>query len=54
MCAWCRKVRDDQGYWDQVEGYLQREAGTMVSHGICPECEKRMMSQGAARGDGDA
>lgn len=46
MCAWCRKVRDDQGYWDQVEGYLQRQAGTTVSHGICPECEARVMTEG--------
>ena len=51
MCAWCRKVRDDQGYWDQVEGYLQRETGTLVSHGICPECEARMMSRAGADAD---
>ena len=41
MCAWCRKVRDDRGYWDQVEGYLARQAGTMVSHSICPACAAR-------------
>ncbi len=39
MCAWCRKVRDDAGYWGQVEAYLSRHAGVDTSHGICPACE---------------
>lgn len=45
MCAWCRKVRDDRGYWDQVEGFLARHAGTAVSHSICPECAARIAEQ---------
>lgn len=38
ICAWCRKVRDDQDYWQSLETYLEREVGSLVTHGICPSC----------------
>ena len=38
VCAWCKRVRDDKGYWGQIEEYLARDRGTLLSHGICPEC----------------
>jgi hypothetical protein len=38
MCAWCKKIRDDAGYWQQLEGYLQTHAGAEFSHSVCPEC----------------
>lgn len=38
ICASCKKIRDDQGYWHQVESYLQDHAGVDFSHGICPDC----------------
>lgn len=38
MCAWCKKIRDDGGYWSQVEEYLMGHSDTKLSHGICPEC----------------
>lgn len=37
MCAWCRRVRSDAGYWQRVDEYLA-EAGATVTHGICEEC----------------
>ncbi len=40
MCAWCKKVRDDQGYWDDVASYIAKNTEASVSHGICPECCK--------------
>lgn len=40
MCAWCKKVRDDQGYWDDVASYIARHTEASVSHGICPDCSK--------------
>jgi hypothetical protein len=40
MCAWCKKVRDDQGYWDDVASYISKHTDASVSHGICPECSK--------------
>lgn len=42
MCAGCRKIRDDQEYWQQVELYFKRHLDIDVSHGICPECAARL------------
>jgi CheY-like chemotaxis protein len=38
ICIYCRKVRDEQDYWEQVETYIQKETGSRFSHGACPEC----------------
>jgi len=38
VCAWCRKMRDDRGYWKKVETYLEEHTDASFSHGICPEC----------------
>jgi hypothetical protein len=38
ICAHCKKIRDDQGYWNQLETYLSSHAEVGFSHGICPEC----------------
>jgi sigma-B regulation protein RsbU (phosphoserine phosphatase) len=38
ICAYCRKVRSDQDFWQQVESYINERTGSMFSHGICPEC----------------
>jgi hypothetical protein len=40
MCAWCKKVRDDSGYWGDVASYITAHTDAEVSHGICPECAK--------------
>ena len=42
ICAWCKRVRDDEGYWDQVEAYLHKYTGVDFTHGICPECLEKM------------
>jgi two-component system, response regulator PdtaR len=38
ICAYCKKVRDDRGYWQQVDLYLQEHSEVQFSHGLCPEC----------------
>jgi ligand-binding sensor domain-containing protein len=38
ICAWCRKVRDDHGYWNQIEQYIREHSEADFSHGICPDC----------------
>ncbi|MCP4144093.1 MAG: response regulator [bacterium] len=38
ICAWCRKIRDDEGYWNQIEEYLHKISDVQLSHGICPDC----------------
>jgi phosphoserine phosphatase RsbU/P len=40
ICTYCKKIRDDQGYWDQVEVYVRDHTEAKFSHGICPECAK--------------
>jgi integral membrane sensor domain MASE1 len=42
MCASCKKIRDDAGYWDDVENYIQTHSKATVTHGICPECMKEL------------
>ena len=40
ICASCKKIRDDKGYWNQMEGYIQQHSDAQFSHGICPDCAK--------------
>jgi PAS domain S-box-containing protein len=41
ICAHCKKIRDDKGYWNQIESYIHKHSGAEFSHGICPECAKK-------------
>jgi PAS domain S-box-containing protein len=41
MCAWCKKIREDSGYWKKVETYIQEHSDASFTHGICPECLKK-------------
>lgn len=41
ICAYCRKVRDDDGYWEGLEAYVQKHSGATFSHGLCPSCADR-------------
>lgn len=45
ICAWCKKVRGDGGYWNQVEDYVRAHSQADFTHSICPECEKSMKAQ---------
>jgi len=38
ICANCKKIRDDQGYWNLLESYIEKHSDALFSHGICPEC----------------
>lgn len=42
ICANCKSIRDDEGYWNQIESYLHAHSGTQFSHGICPKCAKTL------------
>jgi len=42
ICAWCKRIRDDKGYWSQVEAYIHTHTGADFTHGICPECLAKM------------
>lgn len=43
ICGYCKKIRDDQNYWQQIEGYLHARTGTVFSHGCCPDCFQSKM-----------
>jgi hypothetical protein len=38
ICAYCKKIRNNHEYWQQVEGYISEHSDAKFSHGICPEC----------------
>lgn len=40
ICSFCKKIRNDKGYWDQVEAYVGKHSQAQFSHGVCPECMK--------------
>jgi PAS domain S-box-containing protein len=45
ICAWCKRIRDDHGYWNQVESYVQEHSEAEFTHGMCPECEARLQGE---------
>ena len=42
ICASCKKIRDDNGYWNQIEAYISEHSKAEFSHGICPECAQKL------------
>ena len=42
ICASCKKIRDDKGYWQAVESYIDSHSEAKFSHGICPECIQKL------------
>lgn len=43
ICSYCKKVRDDQNYWQQIEAYINERTGSEFSHSICPDCYQRVV-----------
>jgi phosphoserine phosphatase RsbU/P len=43
ICSYCKKIRDDKNYWQQIEGYINQHTGTEFSHSICPDCYQRVV-----------
>jgi len=42
ICSSCKKIRDDKGYWNQIEEYIRAHSEADFSHGICPECARKL------------
>jgi len=42
ICSYCKNIRDDKGYWNQIESYIRDRSDAEFSHGICPECAKKL------------
>jgi hypothetical protein len=51
ICACCKKIRDDKGYWNQLEHYISEHSGVGFSHGICPDCVGTMFPDYAGRSE---
>jgi PAS domain S-box-containing protein len=45
ICAWCKKIRSDEGYWNQLEKYVETHTKAKFSHGICPDCVGKLQDQ---------
>ncbi len=45
ICSYCKKIRDDKGYWERVETYISKHTDTVFSHGMCPECAKKALHE---------
>ena len=45
ICCSCKKIRDDQGYWKQVEQFVAEHSGARFSHGICPDCQLKLYGE---------
>jgi PAS domain S-box-containing protein len=41
ICAWCKKIRDDQGYYHQIESFIAKHSEATFTHGICPDCREK-------------
>ena len=50
ICAECKKIRDDKGYWNQIELYIRDHSEAKFSHGMCPDCVKKLYPE-LSRGD---
>jgi len=42
ICSSCKRIRDDTGYWNQIESYIREHSEAEFSHGICPECAEKL------------
>jgi len=45
ICAWCKKICDDKGYWQAVEQYIQEHSKAEFTHGMCPECQNKYFAE---------
>ena len=42
ICAACKKIRNDEGYWEQIEAYIRQHSEAEFSHGLCPDCAQKI------------
>jgi len=45
ICASCKKIRDDRGYWQRIETYISENSTAQFTHGLCPECSEKLYPQ---------
>ncbi len=52
ICSYCKKIRDDQNYWTQVESYIAKHSEATFSHGVCPECFEKFLKDAMTPSEG--
>ena len=52
ICAWCKNIRDDKGYWYRVEEYIHKHTKADFTHGVCPECNSKYLMESDEDDDG--
>ncbi|MBI5376919.1 MAG: response regulator [Candidatus Schekmanbacteria bacterium] len=45
ICSSCKKIRDDKGYWNQIESYISENSDVLFSHSLCPDCAEKMLEE---------
>ena len=45
ICASCKKIRDDEGYWNQIEAYISKRTDAVFTHGLCPDCVEQYRAE---------
>ena len=45
ICSYCKKIRNDRDYWEQIEAYISHHSRAQFTHGICPECQAKLMAE---------
>ena len=45
ICAYCKKIRNDSNYWEQIESYICNHSNALFTHSICPECEAKVVAE---------
>jgi DNA-binding response OmpR family regulator len=48
ICSYCKRVRSDDNYWEQVESYIAQHSNAVFSHGICPHCYEKLIADTGA------
>jgi DNA-binding response OmpR family regulator len=43
VCAWCKKIRDEENYWEMLETYVAKRLDIRFSHGVCPDCRQKFL-----------
>ena len=49
ICAWCKKIKNDNGYWQQLENYISQHSDATFTHGLCEECAAKLLREGNNR-----
>jgi hypothetical protein len=50
MCSACKRIRDDKGYWNEIEVYIEKHSKAEFSHGICPDCARKLYPEHYGKG----